>query len=377
MFSKMILSGLILSFSPAHDLKYTTNLKNNAFFMKITLHFALFLTACLMFGKAALAGPVLDAVRARGQVNCGVNLALAGFSIADSKGHWTGLDAEYCRALAAAVFDDPEKVKYVPLNAQQRFTALQSGEVDVLARNTTWTLTRDAGLGISFVGINFFDGQGFIVRKADGVESLKDLDGAAVCVQTGTTTELNLADAFRKNGMEFKQVAYEGFEESVNAFFAGRCDAYTTDGSALAVIRAQNAPNPDDYIILKEFISKEPLGPAVQQGDAEWFDIARWTLFALINAEELGLSQANVATVRTSSTDPEVKRFLGVIPGMGKPLGLTDDWAYRIVRHVGNYGETYERTLGMASPMKLNRSFNRSANKLWTEGGLMYAPPVR
>lgn len=265
----------------------------------------------------------------------------------------------------------------MPLNAQQRFTALQSGEVDVLARNTTWTLTRDAGLGISFVGINFFDGQGFLVRKADQVKSVRDLDGAAICVQTGTTTELNLADAFRRNGLQFRQVAYEGFEESVNAFFSGRCDAYTTDGSALAVIRAENAPKPEDYEILQAFVSKEPLGPAVQQGDPEWFDIARWTLFALINAEELGLSQKNVAAARASSADPEVRRFLGVTPGMGKALGLPDDWAYRIVRHVGNYGEIYERTLGMGSSMKLPRTFNRKANMLWTQGGLMYAPPVR
>jgi general L-amino acid transport system substrate-binding protein len=337
----------------------------------------LLVAVCLLFGKAAWAGPVFDKVRARGQLNCGVNLALAGFSIADSKGHWTGLDVEYCRALAATLFDDPERVKYVPLNAQQRFTALQSGEVDVLARNTTWTLTRDAGLGITFVGINFFDGQGFIVRKADQVQSVRDLDGAAICVQTGTTTELNLADAFRKRGITFKQVAYEGFEESVNAFFSGRCDAYTTDASGLAVIRAKNAPNPDDYLILSEFVSKEPMGPAVQQGDPEWFDVARWTLFALINAEEFGLTRQNVDQIKATTTDPEVQRFLGVTPGLGKALALTDDWAYRIVRHVGNYGEVYERTLGMQSAMKLSRTFNRKANMLWTQGGLMYAPPVR
>lgn len=342
------------------------------------MRFSIFVVLFMVLAPLqAEAGAVLERIKQRGELNCGVNLALAGFSIADSRGVWRGLDVEYCKALAVAVLEDSSKVRYVPLGAQQRFTALQSGEVDVLSRNTSWTLSRDGGQGISFVGTLLYDGQGFIVREDLGVENVAELEGASICVQSGTTTELNMADYFRARNIQVKSVVFEGFEESVAAFFSGRCDAYTTDISALAVIRFNNAINPEDYVILAESISKEPLAPAVQQGDAEWFNIARWVLFALIEAEERGITKENVAELQKNSTDPAVRRILGVIPGVGSPLGLSDDWVARVIAAVGNYGEIYERTLGNASSLKLDRSFNKGVNQLWTEGGLMYAPPIR
>ncbi len=321
----------------------------------------------------AHAGPTIDAIKDRGSVRCGVNTGLAGFSIADSQGKWTGLDADFCRAAAVAVLGDAEKVQYVPLSAQQRFTALQSGEVDLLSRNTTWTLTRDASLGIVFAGVTFYDGQGFMVPANLGVKSAKELEGAEVCVQSGTTTELNLADYFRTNNMEFKPVVFESLEESKVAFFNGRCQAYTTDASGLASIRAVDAPNPDDYIILPELISKEPLGPAVRRGDDEWLAIVKWAVFATIEAEEVGVNSTNIDQMKSESENPTVQRLLGKSGEMGKLLGVNADWAYQIIKQVGNYGEIYERSVGSKTPLRLERGLNA----LWTDGGLMYAMPVR
>ena len=303
---------------------------------------------------------------------CGVTTGVAGFSLADSQGKWTGLDVDTCRAVAAAIFGDADKVKFVPTTAQQRFTALQSGEVDLLARTTTWTLTRDTALGFDFTGVNYYDGQGFMVNKKLGVKSAKELNGATVCVQPGTTTELNLADYFRANKMSFKPVVIEKVEEVRAAFFAGRCDVYTTDASGLYSTRAANAPNPDDYIILPEIISKEPLGPVVRHGDNQFADIVRWTLFAQIEAEEYGITSKNVDEMMKSD-NPAIKRILGVTPGMGKALGVDEKWVYNIIKQVGNYGEMFERNVGMGSPLKIARG----QNALWTQGGLQYAPPIR
>jgi general L-amino acid transport system substrate-binding protein len=301
-----------------------------------------------------------------------VNTSGPGFSNADSKGNWTGLDVDFCRAVAAAVLGDANKVKYHPLNSQQRFTALQTGEVDVLARNSTWTLTRDASLGIVFTGINYYDGQGFMVPKKLKIDSPKKMNGATVCVQAGTTSEKNVADWFGANGLKYKPVVFDTAEAITSAFFAGRCQVYTTDMSDLAGARTK-APKPDDYIILPQVISKEPLGPSVQRGDDEWFQIVRWTLFAMLEAEEDGLTQANVDAEKASSKDPAVQRFLGVSEDDGKLLGLDKEWAYRIVKQVGNYGESFERNLGPKSPVGLPRG----VNNLWNKGGLMYAPPIR
>lgn len=321
---------------------------------------------------AAQAGDTLDAVKANDTIRCGVNTGLPGFSSADSQGRWTGLDVDYCRALAAAVLGDAEKVKFVPLSAQARFTALQTGEIDVLSRNTTWTLTRDASLGLNFAGVTFYDGQGFMVRADQGITSAKELDGASVCVQSGTTTELNLADYFRANGMSFDPVVYEGFEESISAFFGGRCDVYTTDASGLAAIRSVNAENPDDYVILPELISKEPLGPVVRRGDDEWFAIAKWVLYALIEAEEMGINSQNVDEM-LKSDKPSVQRLLGTSGDMGEKLGLSADFAYQAIKQVGNYGEIFENNVGKNTPLRLERG----VNALWTDGGLMYAMPLR
>src|SRR5229473_6708439 len=285
---------------------------------------------------------------------------------------WVGLDVDVCRAVAAAIFGDAEKVKYVPTTAQQRFTALQSGEVDMLARTTTWTLTRDTALGFDFTGINYYDGQGFMVNKKLGVKSAKELNGATVCVQPGTTTELNLADFFRANKMTFKPVVIEKLDEVENAYFSGRCDVYTTDRSGLAATRISKAPNPDDQVILPEVISKEPLAPAVRHGDDEWFAIVKWVQFAAIEAEEKGITSKNVDE-KLKTEDPDVKRLLGVTPGMGKSIGLDEKWVYNIVKQVGNYGEVFDRNVGKDAPMKLERGLN----DLWTRGGLMYAPPIR
>jgi general L-amino acid transport system substrate-binding protein len=330
--------------------------------------------AATLLGAAgsAQAGKDLDAVKARGQLICGVTTGVAGFSLADSQGKWTGLDVDTCRAVAAAIFGDADKVKYVPTTAQQRFTALQSGEVDMLARTTTWTLTRDTALGFDFTGVNYYDGQGFMVNKKLGVKSAKELNGATVCVSPGTTTELNLADYFRANKMTFKPVVIEKVEEVRSAFFSGRCDVYTTDASGLYSTRAANASNPDDYVVLPEIISKEPLGPVVRHGDNQFADIVRWALFAQLEAEEYGITSKNVDEM-LKSENPSVKRILGVTPGMGKALGVDEKWVYTIVKQVGNYGEMFDRNVGAGSPLKIARG----QNALWTQGGLQYAPPIR
>jgi len=324
-----------------------------------------------MVGTAE-AGPTLDAIKQRGQIICGVNTGLGGFSLPDSAGKWTGLDVDFCKAIAAAVFGDAEKVKYVPLTAQQRFTALQTGEVDILSRNTTWTLARDTQLGLNFTAVTFYDGQGFMVPKKLGVKSAKELNGATVCVQPGTTTELNLADYFRANNMTFKPVVIEALQEVNAAFFSGRCDVYTTDASGLASIRKNDAPKgeSDNFVILPEIISKEPLGPAVRHGDDQWFDIVKWTIFALVEAEEYGITKANADQMAKDSKNPAILRLLGTTAGNGKAIGLEETWAINAVKAVGNYGEIYERNI---VPLGLPRG----VNNLWSKGGLMYAPPVR
>lgn len=328
--------------------------------------------AAVLATSQAFAGATVDEVKARDVVRCGVSTGLAGFSIADSQGNWTGLDADFCRVIAASVLGDSSKVEFVALSAQQRFTALQSGEVDLLSRNTTWTLTRDTSLGLDFVGVTFYDGQGFMVPTELGVTSALELDGAAVCVQTGTTTEKNLTDFFRATGMSFEPVVFEGLEESKTAFFAGRCDAYTTDASGLASIRATDSPNPADYVILPEIISKEPLGPAVRNDDAEWFDIVKWSVYATLDAEELGVNSGNIDDMMNSE-DPNVQRLTGTSEGMGEALGLDEAWSYNIVSQVGNYGEIFERNVGADTPL----GFQRGINALWRDGGLMYSPPIR
>jgi general L-amino acid transport system substrate-binding protein len=320
------------------------------------------------FGTAN-AQSTLDAVKAKGHVQCGVNTGLAGFSQPDSKGVWKGLDVDVCRAIAAAVFGDANKVRYTPTTAQQRFTALQSGEVDVLSRNTTWTITRDTSLGLNFVGVNYYDGQGFMVPKKLNVTSAKQLNGATICVQPGTTTELNLSDYFRANKMSFKPVVIEKLEEVTAAYFAGRCDVYTTDVSGLVSTRGTRAPNPADHLILPEVISKEPLGPAVRHGDDRWFDVVKWAMFAMLEAEEMGIHSKNIDQ-QLSSKDPAVMRFVGATGDIGKMLTLDNRWAFNIIKQVGNYAESFDANL---KPL----GFDRGLNRLWNQGGLMYAPPIR
>jgi len=320
----------------------------------------------------ARAGATFNAIMDRGELRCGVSTGLAGFSLPDAQGNWTGLDVDYCRALAAAMLGDANAVEFVPLTAQQRFTALQSGEVDILSRNTTWTLTRDASLGLSFAGVTFFDGQGFMVPADLGVQSALELDGAEVCVQPGTTTELNLADYFRANNMEFTGVVIEGFEQSLETFFAGRCQVYTTDKSGLAAIIANDAPDPDAYVILPETISKEPLGPVVRRGDDEFFAVAKWVVYGLIEAEEAGVNSGNLDEMMNSD-NPTIQRLLGASDAMGDMLGLPADWGYQMISQVGNYGEIFDRNVGPDTPLRLERG----QNDLWTRGGLMYAMPVR
>lgn len=320
---------------------------------------------------AVQAGETLDAVKARGALTVGVNGGLFGFSMPDEKGVWRGLDVDTARAIAAAIFGDPEKVKYVTLTTQTRFTAVQSKEVDVLCRNATWTLTRDTDLGLNFLQPNYYDGQGFLVPKKLGVKSAKELKGASVCTLPGTTTEQNVADYFRANNMEMKPVVIEQTIELNKAFFAGRCDVLTSDASQLAGIRAV-APNPDDYVILPEIISKEPLAPAVRHGDEQWRDIINFTVLAMIAAEDMGITSKNVDEM-LSSKDPNIQRFLGVTPGNGKALGLDEKWAYNIVKQVGNYGEVFERNVGEKTKLGLKRGLNAQ----WKDGGLMYAPPFK
>ncbi len=321
----------------------------------------------------AHAGKTLDAIKARGQVVCGVNTGLAGFGAADSNGKWTGLDVDVCRAVAAAVLGDGEKVKYVPLNAQARFTALQSGEIDVLSRNTTFTLTRDASLGLTQTAVTYYDGQGFMVPLKSKLKSAKQLKGQTVCVQSGTTTEKNLTDYSKANGLNIKPIVFEKLEAAEGAYFAGRCVAYTTDASGLASTRNKVAKNPADHIILPELISKEPLGPMVRRGDDEWTTIVKWTIYGLLEAEEAGVTSANVDELKSSSKDPVIGRLLGSTEDTGKLLGLDKEWLARAVKTTGNYGEIFERNVGPKSSLQLPRGLNN----LWNKGGVQYAPPVR
>ncbi len=322
--------------------------------------------------SAAQAGPVLDAVKARGHVVCGVNTAAPGFSNADSKGEWKGLDVDICRAVAAAVLGDSTKTKFVPLSSPQRFTALQSGEVDLLVRNTTWTLTRDASMGAVFAAVSYYDGQGFMVPKKLGVKSAKQLNGATVCLQSGTSSVQTLADYFAANKMKYKPVMFDTTEATQGAFLSGRCQVYTTDMSDLAGARTR-ARNPGDFVILPETISKEPLGPSVRRGDDEWFQIVRWSFYTLVEAEENGITKANVDQMRSTSKSPQVMRLVGTGDDTGKLLGLDKDWSYRIIKQVGNYGESWTANFGPDTPLNLPRGLNN----LWTNGGLMYAMPIR
>jgi general L-amino acid transport system substrate-binding protein len=319
----------------------------------------------------ASAQATLAQVKQRGILNCGSNTGLAGFGVPDAQGNWKGLDVDLCRAISATIFNDPNKVKFIPLSAKDRFTALQSGEVDVLVRNSTWTMTRDASLGLLFTGVNYYDGQGFLVRKKLGVNSALQLNGASVCTQQGTTTELNLADYFRANNLKYEVVAFATSDETVKAYDAGRCDAFTTDASGLYAERLK-LTNPDEHLVLPEIISKEPLGPSVRNNDPQWFNLIKWVHFAMLNAEELGVTQANVDQ-QLKSENPEIKRLLGTEGKFGEQVGLTPDWVVRIVKHVGNYGESFERNVGQGSLLKIARG----QNGLWTKGGLQYAPPVR
>jgi general L-amino acid transport system substrate-binding protein len=337
--------------------------------MTATTTLAATLVLLALPSSAAHAQATAASVLKRGYLQCGVNTGLAGFSQPDGKGEWRGLDVDLCRAVGAALFADARKVRYTPLTAQQRFTALQSGEVDILSRNTSWTIARDTSLGLNFVGVNYYDGQGFMVAKKRNVKSAAQLNGAAVCVQPGTTTELNLADYFRANKMSFKPVVIEKMAEVLNAYFAGRCDVYTTDVSGLIAARASRAANPEEHVILPEVISKEPLGPAVRHGDDNWFDIVKWSLFAMIDAEELGLSSKNIDE-QAKSVNPVIQRFVGATGEFGKMLGVDARWARNIIKQVGNYGESFDRNL---TPLGVDRGVNR----LWNRGGIMYAPPLR
>ena len=335
------------------------------------LTFAIAGVAAVAFAASANAG-TLDDVKAKGFVQCGVSQGLPGFSNADDAGNWAGIDVDMCRAVAAAVFGNGDAVKFTPLSAKQRFTALASGEVDILSRNTTWTMTRDTQLGLNFAGVNYYDGQGMMVPVDLGVSSATELDGANICTNTGTTTELNITDYFREKGMSFNLVAFEKADEVVAAYDAGRCDVYTTDRSGLAAQRTK-LTNPDAHVVLPEIISKEPLGPVVRQGDDQWFNIVRWTLNALINAEEMGITADNAAARLGGTTNPAILRLLGGEGNFGEELGLSNDWALNAIQAVGNYGESYEANVGPNTPLKLDRG----VNQLWSKGGILYAAPVR
>ena len=343
--------------------------------MKRYAHAVFAAATTLALGATVFAGTahaaLLDTVKQRGVLNCGANGQLPGFGLPDAQGNWTGLDVDLCRAVAAAIFNDVGKVKFVPLTAKDRFTALQTGDVDVLIRNTTWTLLRDTQLGLNATGINYYDGQGFVVRKSLKVNSALELNDATVCVQQGTTTELNLADYFRANKMKLRSVTFATLDEAVRAYETDRCNAFTTDASGLYAVRLKLA-KPDDHVVLPEIISKEPLGPFVRHGDDQWFDVVKWTLFAMLNAEELNVSKANVDE-QMKSENPEIKRLLGTEDNFGERLGLSKDWVYRIVKLVGNYGEVFDRNVGQSSPLRIARGLNA----LWTKGGIQYAPPVR
>jgi general L-amino acid transport system substrate-binding protein len=337
---------------------------------------ALGATASLIAATAATAG-TLDDVKTKGFVQCGVSQGLPGFSNPDSANNWTGMDVDFCRAVAAAIFNDPSKVKFSPLSAKERFTALQSGEVDVLSRNSTWTMSRDTSLGLKFAGVMYYDGQGFMVKKSMGIDSALKLDGATVCTNTGTTTELNLADYFKANNMKYEVVAIEDSNQVRQAYDEGRCDIFTTDQSGLYAERLA-LKTPDDHMVLPEIISKEPLGPVVRQGDDAWFNVVKWTYYALLTAEEFGITQANVEEMK-ASPNPEMKRILGVknedgsAAGFGTGIGLSEEWVVQIVKAVGNYAEVFERNVGENTPLKIKRG----KNALWSAGGLQYAPPIR
>lgn len=322
-------------------------------------------------GAQAQTGGLLAQIKSKGVLTCGVGPGLAGFGIPDAQGNWTGLDVDLCKAISAAIFNDPNKVKYIPLSSKDRFTALQSGEVDLLSRNTTWTMSRDTSLGLNFAGVNYYDGQGFMVNKKLNITSALKLGGASVCTQQGTTTELNLADFFRANNMKYEVVAFATSDETIKAYESGRCDAFTTDASGLYAERLKLA-NAADHIVLPEIISKEPLGPVVRHGDDNWLDVVKWTHNAMLNAEELGVTKANVDSM-LKSDNPEIKRLVGTEGKFGEAIGLTNDWAYRIIKHVGNYGESFEKNVGAGSLLKIARG----QNALWTKGGLQYAPPIR
>jgi general L-amino acid transport system substrate-binding protein len=329
--------------------------------------------AAILASAPALAGKTLDAIKAKGLVTCGVSTGVSGFSAADSQGKWSGLDVDICRAIAASVLGDAEKVRWVPLSAPQRFTALQSGEIDVLSRNTTFTLTRDASLGLNQTAVTFYDGQGFMVPTSSKIKNAKQLKGATVCLQSGTTTEKNLTDYSRANKLDLKPVLFDKLDATNAAYFSGRCQAYTTDSSGLASIRSKEAKNPKDHLILPDLISKEPLGPMVRRGDDEWFAIVKWVVYGLQEAEEYGVSQANVDKMKAESTDPVVLRILGKSEDTGKLLGLDRDWLYRPLKQVGNYGDIYERNVGLNTPLGLDRG----SNALWNDGGLIYPLPIR
>ncbi len=329
------------------------------------------LVATAVSASAAMAASTLETVKARGELLCGVSTGLPGFSLPDEKGNWTGLDVDTCRGVAAAVLGDAGKVKFVPLTAKERFTALQSGEIDVLSRNTTWTHTRDTSLGLNFTGVNYYDGQGFLVKKDLGVKSALELDGASVCIQAGTTTELNLADYFKLNGMKFSPVVYDTSDQTVQGFAAGRCDMLTSDQSQLYALRSK-LDDPNVAVVLPEVISKEPLGPVVRQGDDQWFNIVKWTLFAQLNAEEMGISSKNVDAA-LKSENPAVQRLVGTSGDAGAKLGLGANWAFDAIKQVGNYGEMFDRNVGPSTPLQISRGLNA----LWNKGGLQYAPPVR
>ncbi|WP_291861477.1 amino acid ABC transporter substrate-binding protein [Bradyrhizobium sp.] len=336
---------------------------------RVSLVFTLAFAAA--FSSQAATAQTLKTVKDRGMLSCGVSQGLPGFSSPDDKGNWTGFDVDICRAIAAAVFNDPSKIKFVPLSAKDRFTALQSGEIDVLSRNTTWTLSRDTSLGANFTGVTYYDGQGFMVKKSLKVNSALELNSASVCVQTGTTTEQNLADYFKGNNMKYEVIAFGTNDEAVKAYESGRCDVFTTDVSGLYADRLKLA-NAADHVVLPEVISKEPLGPMVRHGDDQWFDIVKWTLYAMITAEELGITQKNVDEM-AKSTKPEMKRVFGTDGNLGEQLGLTKDWVSRIVKAVGNYGEAFDRNVGAGSKLGIARGINA----LWTKGGIQYAPPIR
>ncbi|HUN96539.1 MAG TPA: amino acid ABC transporter substrate-binding protein [Bradyrhizobium sp.] len=336
----------------------------------VSLVFTLLLAAGLSIQAAD--AQTLKAVKDRGILSCGVSQGLPGFSSPDDKGNWTGIDVDVCRAIAAVIFNDPTKVKFVPLSAKDRFTALQSGEIDVLSRNTTWTLSRDTSLGANFTGVTYYDGQGFLVKKSLKVNSALELNSASVCVQTGTTTEQNLADYFKSNNMKYEVIAFGTADETVKAYESGRCDVFTSDVSQLYAERLKLS-NPADHMVLPEVISKEPLGPMVRHGDDQWFDLVKWVLFAMVDAEELGINQKNVDEMVKTADKPELKRVLGTDGNFGEQLGVSNDWVVRIVKAVGNYGESFDRNVGAGSKLGIARGLNQ----LWNKGGIQYAPPIR